>query len=42
MKNLYGWAMSDYLHYSRFKWLQNIDECDLNSISTDDLVGYIL
>ena len=23
MNNLYGWAMSRYLPYSRFKWLKN-------------------
>ena len=22
MNNLYGWAMSDYLPYGRFKWLK--------------------
>ena len=26
MNNFYGWAMSNYLHYERFKWLKNIDE----------------
>ena len=23
MNNLYGWAMSSYLPYGRFKWLKN-------------------
>ena len=26
MNNLYGWAMSGYLPYSRFKWLKNVKE----------------
>ena len=25
MNNLYGWAMSEYLPYGGFKWLQNVD-----------------
>ena len=25
MNNLYGWAMSIYLPYGRFKWLENVD-----------------
>ena len=33
MNNLYGWAMSDYLPYGRFKWLKNIDNFDVNSTS---------
>ena len=32
--NLYGWAMSQYLPYSGFKWLnqKEIDKFDVNSI----------
>ena len=26
MNNLYGWAMSDFLLYGRFKWLKNVDK----------------
>ena len=33
MNNLYGWAMSRYLPYGRFKWLKNVDDFDVNSIS---------
>ena len=33
MNNLYGWAMSSYLPYVRFKWLKNVDNFDVNSIS---------
>ena len=32
MNNLYGWAMSEYLPYERFKWLKNIDEFNVMSI----------
>ena len=33
MNNLYGWAMSGYLPYGRFKGLKNIYNFDVNSIS---------
>ena len=33
MNNLYGWTMSDYLPYGRFKSLKNIDNFDVNSTS---------
>ena len=42
MNNLYGWAMSRYFPYGRFKWLKNVDGFDLNSISEKSLIGYIL
>ena len=32
MTNLYGWAMSGYLPYGRFRWLRNVDGFDVNSI----------
>ena len=32
MSNLYGWAMSGYLAYGRFKWLKN-DDNFVNSIT---------
>ena len=38
MNNLYGWAMSG----GRFKWLKNIDNFDINSISEKSPIGYIL
>ena len=31
--NLYGWAMSSYLPYGRFKWLKNVAGFDVKSIS---------
>ena len=38
MNNSYGWAMSKYLHYQRFKkWLKNVDEFDVMSISEKNL-----
>ena len=42
MNNLYGWAMSRYLPYGRFKWLKNADNFDVNSISEKSPIGYIL
>ena len=42
--NLYGWALSQYLPYRGFKWLnqrENSDFC-LNSISENSSVSYIL
>ena len=42
MNNLYGWAMSGYLPYGRFKWLRNVDGFDINSISEKNSIGYIL
>ena len=42
--NLYGWAMSQYLPYGRFKWLnqKEINNSCLNSISENSSIGYIL
>ena len=28
--NLYGWAMNGYLPFSKFKWLKNVDNFDVN------------
>ena len=42
MKNLYGWAMSDYLPYGGFKCLKNVDGFDVNSMSKKGPIGYIL
>ena len=47
MNNLYGWAMSGYLPYGGFKWLKNVDNFDVNSISESNSIensstGYIL
>ena len=47
MNNLYGWVMSGYLPYGGFKWLKNVDNFDVNSISESNSIensstGYIL
>ena len=42
MNNLYGWEMCRYLHHGRFKWLENVDNFDVNSISEKSPIGYIL
>ena len=47
MNNLYGWVISGYLPYGRFKWLKNADGFDVNSISEcnsieNNPIGYIL
>ena len=40
--NLYGWSMSEYLPYEKFKWLENIDGFDVMSINEKIDIGYIL
>ena len=40
--NLYGWGMSQYLPYCGFKGLKNIENFDINSISENSSIGYIL
>ena len=42
--DLYGWAMSQYLLYGRFKWLnqKEIDKFVVNSIGKNSPTGYIL
>ena len=40
--NLYGWGMSGYFPYGGFKWLKNVDNFDVNSISKNSLIGNIL
>ena len=42
MNNLNGWAMSGYLPYGGFKWLKNIDNFNVNSVSENSPIGYIL
>ena len=40
--NLYGWAISQYLPYGGFKWLnqKEIDKFDVNSIDENSSDGY--
>ena len=40
--NLYGWAMSEYIPYSEFEWLKNLDSFDVMSVNEKSDVGYIL
>ena len=42
MNNLYGWGMSGYLPYGGFKWLKNVANFDVNSVSKKDPISYIL
>ena len=42
INDLYGWAMSEYLPYGGFKWLKNVDEFDVMSISEKGPIGYFL
>ena len=42
INNLYGWAMSEYLPYGRFKWLKNFDGFDAMSIGKISKTGFIL
>ena len=42
MNDLYGWAMSGYLPYGRFKWLKIVDKFDANSINEKSPIRYIL
>ena len=42
MNNVYGWAMSGYLPYSKLKWLKTFHEFDVMSISEKSEVGYFL
>ena len=42
MNNLYGWTISEYLPYGGFKWLKNVDEFDVMSISEKSPIGYFL
>ena len=43
MNNLYGHAMSQYLPYSNFKWVKNIDKIEqkLMQIKKDSSTGCI-
>ena len=34
--------MSQYLPYCEFKWLKNVDKFDVNSISENSSIDYIL
>ena len=40
--NLYGWAMSQALPTSDFKWEENVDNFDVSAVPADNHRGYIL
>ena len=42
MNNLCVWGMSQFLSFGRFKWLKSVDNFDVNSVSENSPVGYIL
>ena len=42
MNNLYGWAMSEYFPYGRFKLLKNVAGIDVNSITERSTIEYFL
>ena len=42
MNNLYGWAMSEYVPYGEFQWLEKINVFDINSINEKSDTGYFL
>ena len=42
LNNLYGLAMSEYLPYGKFEWLENIDKFDINSKNEKSDTGYFL
>ena len=39
--NLYGWAMSQHLPTGDFKWLEDIENIDIQTISDCSEKGYI-
>ena len=42
MNNLYGWGLSEYPLYGGFKWLENVDGFDVNSVNEKCPIGYFL
>ena len=42
MNNLYGLAMNGYLPYGGFKLWRNVDNFDVDSVSENSSIGYIL
>ena len=42
MNDLNRWAMSGYRPYGRFKWLENADNFDVNSVIENSSIGCIL
>ncbi|XP_018365191.1 PREDICTED: uncharacterized protein LOC108762616 [Trachymyrmex cornetzi] len=42
VNNLYGWAMSQFLPYGEFQWVDNVEHFNVMSVSSDSVIGYIL
>ncbi|XP_078032837.1 uncharacterized protein LOC144467773 [Augochlora pura] len=42
VNNLYGWAMSQPLPHSGFRWVDDTDTFDVGSVPIDSSIGYIL
>ena len=42
MSNLYGYGMSNYLPYGRFKWLKNVDKFGVKKKKKKSPIGHIL
>ncbi|XP_066583784.1 uncharacterized protein [Prorops nasuta] len=42
VNNLYGWAVCQPLPTHGFRWIENVDNFDINSVPEDSSVGYIL
>ena len=40
MNNLHRWAMSGYLPNGGFKWLKNVANSEVNSVSKNNSTGY--
>lgn len=40
--NLYGWAMSGYMLYSDFTWVDSIENIDILNVPNNSEMGYIL
>ena len=37
-----AWGMSQYLPHCEFKWLKDVDKFDVNSVSENSSIDYIL
>ncbi|XP_065370870.1 uncharacterized protein LOC135963015 [Calliphora vicina] len=42
VNNLYGYAMSQYLPYKNFEWVENFENFNLNDVKYNSPIGYIL
>ncbi|XP_067210017.1 uncharacterized protein [Linepithema humile] len=42
VNNLYGWAMCQQLPYADFQWVENVENFDVMSVTSDSATGYVL